>query len=241
MIENQIHPIITCEHASNKLPEEWRHLFEGAGDVLETHRGWDPGAIQLAKTIAERLGVKLFVHPWSRMLVEPNRSLHHRQLFSEYTEHLSDSERNKLINSFWSPHRDHIKQEIRSAASSGKQVIHIGIHTFTPVWKQKERDLDIGLLYDPKRNEEKRFCVKWKKELEASRPEFKIRMNRPYLGKDDGLTTGLRREFSEENYLGIEIEVNQKYWFRSKGEWSQIADKLAESLTFLQNHDSSES
>jgi len=241
MFNKQAHPIITCEHASNKLPEEWHHLFEGFGDVLETHRGWDPGAIQLAKTIADRLGVKLFVHPWSRLLVEPNRSLHHRQLFSEYTEHLSDDERNKLINTCWSPHRDHIKQEIRSAASSGKQVIHIGVHTFTPVWKQKERDLDIGLLYDPKRKEEKQFCVKWKKELEASRPEFKIRMNRPYLGKDDGLTTGLRREFSEEEYLGIEIEVNQKYWFRSKSEWSQIADKLAESLTFLQNRDSSES
>lgn len=234
MMEKEIHLIVTCEHASNELPEEWRHLFEGAGDVLETHRGWDPGAIQLAKTIAERLGVKLFVHPWSRLLVEPNRSLHHRQLFSEYTEHLSADERKELIHSCWSPHRDQIKQEIRSAASSGKQVVHIGVHTFTPVWKQKERDLDIGLLYDPKREEEKQFCVIWKKEFESSNPEFKIRMNRPYLGKDDGLTTGLRREFPVEEYLGIEVEVNQKYWFENRSEWNQLADKLAGSLTFLQ-------
>jgi predicted N-formylglutamate amidohydrolase len=55
--------IITCEHASNRLPEKWAHLFEGAQDVLETHRGWDPGAIQIARVDSDRLGAKLFVFP----------------------------------------------------------------------------------------------------------------------------------------------------------------------------------
>lgn len=233
MDKKQTHFIITCEHASNKLPEKWHYLFDEAGDVLETHRGWDPGAVQMANVIADKLGVKLYVYPWSRLLVEPNRSLHHRELFSEYTDHLSTRERDELINSYWTPHRNQIRQEIQRVAQSGKQATHIAVHTFTPIWEGEERGLEIGLLYDPKRKGEKEFCHLLRKELEFALPRLRIRMNRPYLGKDDGLTTGLRREFSEKEYLGVEIEVIQKYWFKSRSDWDQIADKLAESLSSL--------
>ncbi|MEO8932838.1 MAG: N-formylglutamate amidohydrolase, partial [Xanthomarina sp.] len=36
------------------------------------------------------------------------------------------------------------------------------------------------------------------------------RFNYPYLGKADGFTSYLRKQFPK-NYLGIEIEVNQKF------------------------------
>ena len=37
-----------------------------------------------------------------------------------------------------------------------------------------------------------------------------MRYNYPYLGKADGFTTYLRKQF-QTHYLGIEIEINQKY------------------------------
>jgi hypothetical protein len=37
-----------------------------------------------------------------------------------------------------------------------------------------------------------------------------VRYNYPYLGKMDGFTTYLRKQFIS-NYIGIELEVNQKY------------------------------
>lgn len=37
-----------------------------------------------------------------------------------------------------------------------------------------------------------------------------VRFNYPYLGKADGFTTHLRKKF-KDNYIGIELEVNQKF------------------------------
>jgi predicted N-formylglutamate amidohydrolase len=163
-------------------------------------------------------------------LIEPNRSLRNRRLFSEYTKQLSEIDQKELIETYWRPHRNEVQKEIHRVAVSGERVIHLGIHTFTPVWKGKERDLEIGLLYDSKRKDEKAFILNWKKRLHDALPGYRIRVNRPYLGKDDGLTTGLRKEFSEKEYLGIEIEVNQNLWFEDKDEWRNIAEKLARSL-----------
>lgn len=211
MQNRSIHYLITCEHASNALPDEWSHLYSDADAqaVLETHRGWDPGSLELGKALGKKFSVEPIIYPWSRLLIEPNRSLHHPALFSKFTQMLSRENKEELINTYWKPHRERIIQNIQEAISNQKRVVHIGAHTFTPVWKGTERTVDIGLLYDPKRKKEQEFCQHWKIELSQSFPDLRIYMNRPYLGSADGLTTSLRKKFDEENYLGIELELNQ--------------------------------
>ena len=46
--------VITCEHAGNMVPERYRPLFSGHEHLLPTHRGWDPGALLLAREMSER-------------------------------------------------------------------------------------------------------------------------------------------------------------------------------------------
>lgn len=41
-------------------------------------------------------------------------------------------------------------------------------------------------------------------------PQLNVRFNYTYLGKPDGFTTYLRKQF-DKDYLGVELEVNQKY------------------------------
>ena len=53
--------LLTCEHAVNAVPERWRHLFRGNTEVLETHRGWDRGAADLAEAIARELAAPCLV------------------------------------------------------------------------------------------------------------------------------------------------------------------------------------
>ena len=60
-----------------------------------------------------------------------------------------------------------------------------------------------------KKKEEKNFCDRLKEQLAANCP-LKIAFNEPYAGIDDGLTSALRQIYSSKNYLGIEIELNQK-------------------------------
>lgn len=201
--------IFTCEHASNEIPGEFRHLFLEAGDILESHRGYDPGSLDLFKDL-KALGDFNASHRISRLLVEVNRSIGHPDLFSEFTKGLSPAEKNKIITRWYKPYRAKVEDQIKKLIGSGEKVFHLSVHSFTPVLNGKTRNADLGLLYDPSRHTEKRFCQDLKSNLNIENSGLKIRFNYPYLGKADGFTTYLRRKFPE-NYSGIELEVNQKF------------------------------
>lgn len=223
---SNLHFIISCEHASNAIPEEWAYLFRDGNEVLKSHRGWDPGALPLAKKLAKLLNVQEVVYPFGRLLIEPNRSLHHPKLFSEFTKNLSPSAKQKLIDEFWTPHRNEILKRINSIRGE-KSALHIGVHTFTPVFDGQVREVDIGLLYDPGREMEKSFCNALRKSLNAQFPDLKIRMNQPYKGSADGLTTSLRKQFTPEEYMGIELEVNQKFSKLPESDYAVFCEKIS--------------
>ena len=222
--------LITCEHAGNRVPEAYGHLFRGAEEILKSHRGWDPGAIRAAEIIAAKFGAPMIDYPWTRLLIEPNRSTGHRQLFSEFTRFLPENEKENLINQYYLPYRQRVETKLKSMLLNGNRVVHISVHTFTPELNGVVRNADAGLLYDPARAEEKEFCLRLKKHLLQEAPRFKIRMNYPYLGSSDGFTTALRKTFSNESYLGIELEINQKWLDAERKIWTEISNHLASGL-----------
>ena len=176
---------------------------------MESHRGYDPGALDLFHSLKPLADFSCFSET-SRLLVELNRSLHHSNLFSEYTGNLSGEEKSKILKSYYFPYREKVEREIEKAMQAGEKVLHLSIHSFTPKLNGIERNADIGLLYDPSKKAEKAFCARMKQELLAEGLELRVRFNYPYLGKADGFTTHLRKVFPE-NYSGIELEVNQKF------------------------------
>ena len=89
------------------------------------------------------------------------------------------------------------------------KVLHLSIHSFTPILDGVERVCDIGLLYDPRRKREHAFCRALAKQVRDT-TNFTLRSNYPYKGSSDGFTTYLRKHYPESRYCGIEIEINQK-------------------------------
>lgn len=89
------------------------------------------------------------------------------------------------------------------------KVLHLAIHSFTPVLNGETRNADLGLLYDPGRPSEKRWADRLHDALDPLPPALRIRRNYPYLGKADGLTAALRKKFAARRYAGLEIELNQ--------------------------------
>ena len=226
MVNRLSHKILlTCEHAGYDIPEKYRLLFRDAGSTLKSHRGWDPGAMELAESLSESWRAPLLSYPYSRLLIEPNRSEHHHKLFSEYSKCAGDEIKAELLERFYRPYREKIVNVVRESISNSGRLLHISVHTFTPVLCGKSRDFDIGLLYDPGRSTEKQIAAGWKTGLSEF---FHVRMNQPYKGTADGLTTALRNYFPAEQYIGIELEVNQKYYFKKNTEWLMICRKIAE-------------
>ncbi|MFV8282242.1 N-formylglutamate amidohydrolase [Christiangramia marina] len=205
--------VITCEHATNAIPPEYTYLFKEQNDVLNTHEGYDPGAYDLYKFL-EPLSNASYVQDIGRLLIETNRSLHHPKLFSRFSKILEHSKKSEIIEKHYSPYRRHVENIILDFHKLNLTVLHLSIHSFTPVFNDLERNCDIGILYDPKVWLEKEWSEQFKSSL-TEESKYRVRKNYPYHGKADGFTTYLRKVFTE-NYIGIEIEVNQKFVFKNK-------------------------
>ena len=201
--------LVTCEHAGNAVPPEYAGLFSGAESLLASHRGWDPGSLGIGRRLAELLGAPLLATAVTRLLVEPNRSPGRPGVFSERTAGLPETEKTRILETHYHPHRRAVEDQIRRWTEAGERVLHLGVHTFTDVLDGVVRTVDLGLLFDPDRPGERAFCGAWKPRLEAAAPAFRVRFNEPYLGTDDGLTTYLRTLFPDPLYAGVEIEVRQ--------------------------------
>jgi len=205
------------------VPEGWRHLFtgDGAAAVLASHRGWDCGALPLAREIGKGLGCAVHAATVTRLLVDLNRSADSPEVFSEYTRPLPPADREALIAEHWRPYR----QAVEAAVAAGDgPVLHLSIHTFTSVWEGRRREVDVGLLFDPGRAGEVAWCRRLRSEIERRRAELAVRDNEPYLGVADGFTSYLRGRFPVERYLGVELEVNQR--LVDEG-WGELVATLA--------------
>lgn len=221
--------VLSCEHASASVPASLRPRFAGAQRVLASHRGHDRGALELARRLRRALGpgVPLVAARVSRLVVDANRSLGGPGLFSPWTADLPEPRRLELLRRHWSPHRERVRRAVEAGLGGGP-VLHLGVHSFTPVLRGRRRELDVGLLFDPARAGERELCTRWARVLRRS--GLVVRLNQPYRGTDDGLTTTLRTEFSPADYLGIELELNQRFPRGAGPAWQELQRTLAASL-----------
>ena len=224
--------IVSCEHGGNRVPTRYADLFHGCRRVLASHRGYDPGSLELGRTLARRLHAPLYASTTTRLLVELNRSVGHARLFSEFTAALDKSRQRQLLSQHYYPHRNRVEAAIASCTAGSEFALHLSVHTFTPQLNGQIRHADIGLLYDPLRVGEKQICHHWRRCLLEVRGDLRLRRNYPYLGKADGFTTHLRRQFTVDQYAGIELEVNQQ-WLRNRKSWQQLVNDITQSLAMV--------
>lgn len=227
--------ILSCEHGGNRIPANYRNLFKNKQKILDSHRGYDIGALSVARWLAKRLGLPLFFSQTSRLLVDLNRSLHHPKVFSAMVKACDEATRRSIIHDHYLPYRQTLEAEINTLVAARHNVLHLSIHSFTPELNGRIRKADIGLLYDPARTRELSFCKGLQQQLTQS-SAFIIRRNYPYHGNADGLTTWLRRQFPARHYRGIEIEMNQKHLVPPHNRYREMATLLHESIQAITDH-----
>lgn len=222
--------IITCEHGGNQIPKPYRDLFRGLDTLLAGHRGYDPGALLMARALAKTFGASLLVSTVSRLLVDLNRSVGHRHLHMESMRTLPADLRQEIIERHYLPYRSEAEKLVADGIRRSGKVVHISCHSFTDNLNGVVRDADVGLLYDPARGGEARFCANWKSALKSVNPDLSVRRNFPYEGRYDGLTTTLRKIFPSDVYLGVELEMNQKHLNLPAAQWKDLRTSVITSL-----------
>lgn len=200
--------VITCEHGGNMIPHEIQPYIFIPPEILHSHQGYDIGALDCSRDLynylKQHFNILYLTNNQTRLLIDYNRSIHHPQLFSKYSKTLPKRYIENLLNDY-SKFRTNVKTYIEESIKSNITVIHLSIHSFTPIWKGKTRKTEIGILFDPLRIEEQKFAS-----ILRSQIPLICHFNLPYRGTSDGHTQSLRNQFIKK-YLGIEIEINQKF------------------------------
>lgn len=199
--------LITAEHASRRVPDRWQALFEGHEEVLESHRGWDPGSLELAQNLAQGLSAPLLQGRITRLLIDLNRSADHPGRFSAFSRSLPATDKADLIARYWQPHWSAYRSQLETLPG---RIIHLACHSFTPVLDGKRRSTDIGLLYDPSRPIEAGYCRALARQLRQALPDLRIHINQPYRGVSNGLGQQHRRQYPDSRLISFELEINQR-------------------------------
>ena len=145
--------LITCDHASNRVPE-----FINGGDLgiapedMNRHIAWDPGAAGVTIALAEALNSPCILTTFSRLVIDPNRGADDPTLVMKFYDgtvipanRAADAaERDRRLDRL---HRPYHAALGRLAAAHPARAI-CAIHSFTPQLQGRPpRPWVLGILY----------------------------------------------------------------------------------------------
>lgn len=192
--------LLTCEHASNRLPAGW----SAEDDWLKsTHWAWDIGAAEITRHLARETGAGAVLATWSRLLVDLNRGHTGRNLFRTVADgrpvqmnlELSEAGRAERLERYWVPFHDAV-----AARVSGKNVF--SVHSFTPVYEGSRRSLEMGVLFYEDEPRAQAFADA------LIRAGFETRLNEPYSGMG-GMMYSAHRHARAAQTRSLELEIRQ--------------------------------
>jgi predicted N-formylglutamate amidohydrolase len=178
--------VLTCDHASNFMPPEFGTL--GLAETeLSRHIAWDPGALPVARRMAEALDATLVETRVSRLVIDCNRPLDAANLICETSEGtvipgnaaLTAEQRQARIDLAWVPFHDAIEQVLEARIAAKRPTCLISVHSFTPVYFGKARPWHVGIIHD----DDTRLAAPMIAGLKAH-PQLTVGVNEPYSPAD---------------------------------------------------------
>lgn len=147
--------LVICDHASNAIPPEYGNLGLSP-EALQRHIAYDIGAAEVARTLAEHLGVPAILSTFSRLLIDPNRGADDPTLVMRYSDgaivpgnaRASRAEIERRRDLYWAPYRHRIGAAVEAMTATGEPPAILSIHSFTPIWRGFVRPWKAGVLWD---------------------------------------------------------------------------------------------
>lgn len=219
--------LLVCEHASAAIPG----VFADLGlqrHALSSHIAWDPGALELSMQLAKMLDASLCYQRYSRLLYDCNRPPESPSAIPEKSEvydipgnrNLSARERDQRIETFYRPFEQGLSGLLEARGKSGRQTLLVTVHSFTPVFFGRAREVEVGILHDVDR----RLADAMLAQVESLEGRFVTRRNEPY-GPKDGVTHTLVEHGVKNGLLNVMIEVRNDL-LRSQEEINAMAAYL---------------
>ncbi|MCO4761040.1 MAG: N-formylglutamate amidohydrolase [Myxococcales bacterium] len=225
--------LITCEHASKAVPAP---LTASDADQrwLDDHWGWDIGAPDVVRELARLKDCIAVLCGFSRLVLDPNRDLAHKDLIRReiYGEPLSfnvdldQAEIDRRISELYEPYHAAIDREMAARLAAGGDMVLLSIHSFTPQLDDDVREMEIGVLYDNYDAVAERLADNFTAE------GFVTALNEPYSGRT-GLIFAANRHGREHGVIYIELEIRQDL-IDTPEKAIEVARRMEPAITRLQ-------
>ena len=197
--------VLVCEHASNILPRSLGTLGLSDED-LQRHIAWDIGAEGTARILSKLLDAPLILQRYSRLAYDCNRPPEAEGAMPELSEiydipgnkNLLPSARLARTRDIYRPFHRAVEDFLDLRAAERRFTVMVSMHSFTPVYKGKPREFDVGFLFD-RDNWLANFLVK-------AFPTDKARLNEPY-GPKDGVMHTLNLHAAPRGLRHVMIEI----------------------------------
>ena len=204
--------LILCDHAGREVPAQLDQL--GVSDeALARHIGWDIGAADLTRRLAERLDAPALLNHCSRLVVDPNRRPGTPTSIPEISDGCVvpgnqgldlEAAVDRVVRYFLPYHRA-VARRIAEFRRAGVVPAVIAVHSFTPHMFGEDRPWHIGVL--------------WRGDQRLSRPlldtlgargDLVIGDNQPYSGLlDFGFTVQFHAQRPRLPHVMLEIRQDE--------------------------------
>jgi predicted N-formylglutamate amidohydrolase len=222
LTEGEDHPfLLVCEHAGNRIPKVLGTLGLTA-EQLRMHIAWDIGAEGVARLLAKLLDAPLAMQRYSRLVYDCNRPPDSPGAMPEVSEAtsipgntaLSPAQKLQRIRDIYWPFHRGVSDFLDERAAQGLRMAIVTIHSFTRIYKGRERIVELGLLHD--RDPEMAL------QLLKAFPNVRAALNEPYGPKDGVMhTTALHAEARGLRSVMVEIRNDLIVSERGQEEWAQ--------------------
>ena len=248
--------LVICDHASAFIPRALGSLGLDRAH-LARHIALDIGAAEVARRLAERLDAPAVLSRFSRLIVDPNRTLDAPSLIPTVSDgvevpgnrNLLPTAREARIATFHQAYHEAVEARLAqlrralTARRPGGAPALISVHSFTPVMAGQERPWHIGILWNrcARAVPAPHIGILWNRDPRLPRPLIErlralgltVGDNQPYTGRD---THGysVHRHAEPHGLANVLIEVRQDLSDTHHGaaEWSALlAGALEDVLT----------
>lgn len=196
--------VLVCEHASCFIPTEFGDLGLDSA-ARQSHIAWDPGALGVARGLANHFDAKLITSNVSRLIYDCNRPPSARDAMPARSEavdvpvnaNLTDAQRRDRIATYYDP----FHACLAGAIAATPDPVIVTVHSFTPVYNGTPRTVEIGILHDTDAR-----LADAMMQIARSRTSANVKINAPY-GPDDGVTHTLKEHAIAAGHLNVMLEI----------------------------------
>lgn len=222
--------LLLCDHAGRRVPARLGDLGISE-DALSRHIGWDIGAADLTRRLAQRLDAPAILNHVSRLVVDANR----RPLTPASMPAVSDgcvvpgnqaldrAEIDRRLHEHFFPYHRAVARHIGRTRRTGQLPVIIAVHSFTPHMNGEDRPWQVGVLWRGDRRLAEPVLAALR-----HRGDLVVGDNQPYSGFTDfGFTVTFHAQRPGLPHLMLEIRQDEIATRAAAEVW---ADLLAEVL-----------